>query len=385
MRCPRAAQTHPDEGIRIMKFTIPREALLKPLQLVTGVVERRQTLPVLANLLIQADAQGLSLTGTDLEVEMIARCAVPIEQPGEVTIPARKLADIWRALPDGADVSVVVEGERAIIRSGRSRFTLATLPAADFPKVESGDSDVVVNLGQHQIGKLIDQVSFAMAQQDVRVFLNGMLLEVGDNTLRAVATDGHRLAMASQTCETNAQSGTIKQAIVPRKAVVEMGRLLDEEDENLSLQLGSNHLKVTKGGVTLTTKLVDAQFPDYEKVVPKDASRVLSGDRDTLKQGFQRASILSNEKYRGVRLAISPDSLMIQANNPEQEEAEETVPVQFSGDQLEIGFNVSYLLDVLSVIDSDQVQMSVSDANSSALLEAMDDNNAVYVVMPMRL
>ena len=368
-----------------MKFTIPREALLKPLQLVTGVVERRQTLPVLANLLIQADAQGLSLTGTDLEVEMIARCAVPIEQPGEVTIPARKLADIWRALPDGADVSVVVEGERATIRSGRSRFTLATLPAADFPKVESGDPDVVVNLGQHQIGKLIDQVSFAMAQQDVRVFLNGMLLEVGDNTLRAVATDGHRLAMASQTCETNAQSGVIKQAIVPRKAVVEMGRLLDEEDENLSLQLGSNHLKVTKGGVTLTTKLVDGQFPDYEKVVPKDASRVLSGDRDTLKQGFQRASILSNEKYRGVRLAISPDSLMIQANNPEQEEAEETVPVQFSGDQLEIGFNVSYLLDVLSVIDSDQVQMSVSDANSSALLEAMDDNNAVYVVMPMRL
>ena len=367
-----------------MKFTIPREALLKPLQLVTGVVERRQTLPVLANLLIQADSQGLSLTGTDLEVEMIARCSVPIEQPGETTIPARKLADIWRALPDGATVSVVVEGERAIIRSGRSRFTLATLPAADFPKVETGNSDVVVNLGQHKIGKLIDQVSFAMAQQDVS-FLNGMLLEVGDNTLRAVATDGHRLAMASQTCETNAKSGAIKQAIVPRKAVVEMGRLLDEEDESLSLQLGSNHLKVTKGDVTLTTKLVDGQFPDYEKVVPKDASRVLSGDRDTLKQGFQRASILSNEKYRGVRLAISPDSLMIQANNPEQEEAEETVPVHFSGDQLEIGFNVSYLLDVLSVIDSDQVQMSVSDANSSALLEAMDDGNAVYVVMPMRL
>ena len=368
-----------------MKFTIPREALLKPLQLVTGVVERRQTLPVLANLLIQADSQGLSLTGTDLEVEMIARCAVPVEQPGEVTIPARKLADIWRALPDGADVSVVVEGERAVIRSGRSRFTLATLPAADFPKVEGGDSDVAVTLGQHQVGKLIDQVSFAMAQQDVRVFLNGMLLEVGDNTLRAVATDGHRLAMASQNCETSVQGGSTTQAIVPRKAVVEMGRLLDEEDETLSLQLGSNHLKVTKGGVTLTTKLVDGQFPDYEKVVPKDASRVLSGDRDTLKQGFQRASILSNEKYRGVRLAISPESLMIQANNPEQEEAEETVPVQFSGDQLEIGFNVSYLLDVLSVIDSEQVQMSVSDANSSALLEAVDDNNAVYVVMPMRL
>jgi len=186
-----------------MKFTIPREVLLKPLQLVTGVVERRQTLPVLANLLIQADENGLSLTGTDLEVEMIARCDVPIEQPGEITIPARKLADIWRALPDGSDVSVVVEGERATIRSGRSRFTLATLPAADFPKVENGSPDVVVALPQSQIRKLIDQVGFAMAQQDVRVFLNGMLLEISESRIRAVATDGHRLAMvtkpASQT------------------------------------------------------------------------------------------------------------------------------------------------------------------------------------------
>ena len=368
-----------------MKFNIPRETLLKPLQLVTGVVERRQTLPVLANLLIQADEGGLSLTGTDLEVEMIARCPVPVEQPGEVTIPARKLADIWRALPDGADVSVSVEGERATIKSGRSRFTLATLPASDFPKVENADSDVVVSLPQSEIGKLIDQVSFAMAQQDVRVFLNGMLLEIGPNTLKAVATDGHRLAMASKPCESNAEEGTVKQAIVPRKAVVEMGRLLDEEDVRLSLQLGSNHLKVTKGNITLTTKLVDGQFPDYEKVVPKDASRVLSGDRETLKQGFQRASILSNEKYRGVRLAITAETLTIQANNPEQEEAEETVPVQFSGDQLEIGFNVSYLLDVLSVLDHEKVQMSVSDANSSALLESADESDAVYVVMPMRL
>lgn len=368
-----------------MKFTIPRDVLLKPLQLVTGVVERRQTLPVLANLLIQADSEGLSLTGTDLEVEMVAQCGASVEQPGAVTIPARKLADICRALPDGAEVSVTVEGERAVIKSGRSRFTLATLPAADFPKVESGESDVVISLAQNQLRKLIDQVSFAMAQQDVRVFLNGMLLEVDGGTVRAVATDGHRLAMASKACDVANAGPGAKQAIVPRKAVVEMGRLLDEEDESLSLQLGSNHLKVAKGNVTLTTKLVDGQFPDYEKVVPKDASRVLSGDRDTLRQGFQRASILSNEKYRGVRLTITPESLTIQANNPEQEEAEETVPVQFSGDQLEIGFNVSYLLDVLSVIHSDGVQISVSDANSSALLESTDDDGAVYVVMPMRL
>ena len=230
-----------------MKFTIPREALLKPLQLVTGVVERRQTLPVLANLLIQADSLGLSLTGTDLEVEMIARCEVPVEQPGEVTIPARKLADIWRALPDGADVSVFVESERATIRSGRSRFTLATLPAADFP--ESGEW----RFGRGRepwstpIWKANRSSQFCHGSPGCSCLLERHAAGSRGGILKAVATDGHRLAMASQACETNADSGVIKQAIVPRKAVMEMARLLDEEDETLSLQLGSNHLKVDQG------------------------------------------------------------------------------------------------------------------------------------------
>ncbi len=368
-----------------MKFTIARDRLLKALQLATGVVERRQTLPVLANLLVKANETGVALIGTDLEVEMVAHTDVAVEQPGEVTIPARKLADIWRALPDGSDVSVSVEADRATVRSGRSRFALATLPAADFPKIEGGAADVVVSVAQADLRALLDEVGFAMAQQDVRYFLNGMLFEVAEDYLRTVATDGHRLAMCTKQCTLESPITERRQAIVPRKAVLELSRLLDEEDVTIRIQLGSNHLRVTKGAYTLTTKLVDGQFPDYDKVVPKDASRTLLGDRDTLRQGFQRASILSNEKYRGVRLTITAEQLTIQANNPEQEEAEETVPVEFNGSDLEIGFNVSYLLDVLGVMDSEQVKLSLSDANSSALLEAGNSDDALYVVMPMRL
>ena len=368
-----------------MKFTIGRDRLLKALQLATGVVERRQTLPVLANLLVKANETGVALIGTDLEVEMVAHTDVEVEQPGEVTIPARKLADIWRALPDGADVAVSVEADRATVRSGRSRFALATLPATDFPKIEGGAADVVVSVAQTDLRALLDEVGFAMAQQDVRYFLNGMLFEVAEDHLRTVATDGHRLAMCTKQCTLESPIAARRQAIVPRKAVLELSRLLDEEDDTIRIQLGSNHLRVTKGAYTLTTKLVDGQFPDYDKVVPKDASRTLIGDRDTLRQGFQRASILSNEKYRGVRLTIAAEQLTIQANNPEQEEAEETVPVEFNGSDLEIGFNVSYLLDVLGVMDSEQVKLSLSDANSSALLEAGNSDDALYVVMPMRL
>ncbi|MEQ9452942.1 MAG: DNA polymerase III subunit beta [Pseudomonadales bacterium] len=367
-----------------MKFTIEREQLLKTLQLVTGVVERRQTLPVLANLLIKAADNRIELTGTDLEVQLVAECEAQVEQPGEATLPARKLADIWRSLADGAQVSVSVEGDKAIVKSGRSRFSLATLPAADFPKVPGGDADVSLTVNQSVLRGLIDDVSFAMAQQDVRYFLNGMLLEVTDGHLRAVATDGHRLAMSTNSDVTGGSDKRV-QVIIPRKGVLEVSRLLDGESDTVELQLGGNHLEVSVGVYKLTTKLVDGQFPDYEKVIPADTSRKLQGDRETLRHAFQRASILSNEKYRGVRLLIDGELLTIQANNPEQEEAEEIVPIEFNGEQMEIGFNVSYLLDVLGVLDTDQVQLSVSDANSSALIEGIGHDSAVYVVMPMRL
>jgi DNA polymerase-3 subunit beta len=367
-----------------MKFSTNREALLRSLQLVTGVVERRQTLPVLANLLLVVKDGTLSITGTDLEVEMIAvESGIDVQTEGEATIPARKLTDIWRSLPDAAEVSVQVEGDRATIRSGRSRFSLATLPAADFPKVESGPGDLELRVAQSDIRQLLERVSFSMAQQDVRYFLNGMLLEVTNEHTRTVATDGHRLAMC--TVAGGASGAEKTQIIIPRKGVLELGRLLDDTEDELVLQLGSNHLRVTHGQYTLTTKLVDGKFPDYEKVIPRDASRTISGDRETLKQAFIRASILSNEKYRGVRLIIETDQLTIQANNPEQEEAEEIVSVAYEGERMEIGFNVSYLQDVLTVVDSDDVRISVSDANSSALMEDPGSDDAVYVVMPMRL
>jgi DNA polymerase-3 subunit beta len=366
-----------------MKIKTSRENLLRPLQLATGVVERRQTLPVLANLMLSAEDGRLTLAGTDLEVELVATVDdVEVSQAGEVTVPARKLADIWRSLPDGSDVTIETKDDRAIVRSGRSRFTLSTLPVKDFPRIDSGPGDIEVRLPQVALMKLIDQVSFSMAQQDVRYFLNGMLLEVTSEHVRTVATDGHRLAMCTQAGGGN--ESTV-QAIVPRKGVIELRKLLVDSDDEVTLQMTGNHLRLTQSGYSLTTKLVDGKFPDYEKVIPKDSNRSIVGDRETMRQGFQRASILSNEKYRGVRLTLDKDQLTIQANNPEQEEAEEVVVVEYDDGPLEIGFNVSYLQDILGVLSTDQVKLSVSDANSSALIEGPGNDDALYVVMPMRL
>ena len=369
-----------------MKFTTNRDTLIRALQLVTGVVERRQTLPVLSNLHVTAGPEGVAITGTDLEVELVARLSdgVDVVSPGQATIPARKLTDIWRSLPDGATVTVEVEKDRAIVRSGRSRFTLATLPAADFPRVEAAPGDVSLSVSSTEMRRLLSQTSFSMAQQDVRYFLNGMLLEVTAQHIRTVATDGHRLAMCTLE-RRGGESPERRQAIVPRKGILELGRLLAEDGEDVVMSLARNHLRATFAGYSLTTKLVDGRFPDYEKVIPKEGGNVLTADRETLRQAFARASILSNEKYRGVRIVLEPDQMTVRANNPEQEEAEEIVAISYSGQRLEIGFNVSYLQDVLSALATETVRVSVSDANSSALIEGMGAEDSVYVVMPMRL
>jgi DNA polymerase-3 subunit beta len=368
-----------------MKFAVSREDLLKPLQLVTGVVERRQTMPVLSNLCLVVTGQKLMMTGTDLEVQLVAEVDLqaPAEQDGEITVPARKLMDIWRALPDGAQVSFSVDEQRATLKSGRSRFQLATLPAAEFPTLEEGTTDADFTLSQAQLRQLISKTSFSMAQQDVRYFLNGMLLELAPAHIRSVATDGHRLAMCTLTPGPGA--GPERQVIVPRKGVLELARLIADGDDPVALSLGTHHLSAKVGGFSFTTKLIDGRFPDYEKVVPQGNTTVVEADRRMLREAFQRAAILSNEKYRGVRLVLSPENLTIQANNPEQEEAEESMPVNYQGPALEIGFNVSYLLEVLSTLEADEVAMQVSDSNSSALLEDKGSSEASYVVMPMRL
>src|SRR6056297_793884 len=365
-----------------MKFSVSRDTLLKSLNLVAGVVERRQTLPVLANVLMVLDGDRLSLTGTDLEVELVGRVQLPEPgEPGEVTVPARKLTDICKSLPEGSDIQFAVADGKATVKSGRSRFTLSTLPAREFPNVEDSIGTHQLNLRQGQLKRLIDRTSFAMAQQDVRYYLNGMLWELQDQQLRVVATDGHRLAMCTSQDQLEVKGDGDTQVILPRKGVLELARLLMEEEEDIAIVIGSNHIRAMTTDFTFTSKLVDGKFPDYQRVIPRNPDKILYGSRLDLRQAFARTAILSNEKYRGVRLKLSANSLDILANNPEQEEAEETVSVEFSGDSLEIGFNVSYLLDVLGVLSGDKVKLSLADPNSSALLEESEEGDSVYVVM----
>jgi len=366
-----------------MKFTINRELLLKPLQQVAGVVERRQTLPVLSNVLLEVTDQQLSVTGTDLELELVAR--LPLEgeiQSGETTVPARKLLDICKSLPAEADIRLEVDGERMVVRSGRSRFTLSTLPASEFPNLEEEVGGAQLEVAPDQLRRLIDSTAFSMAQQDVRYYLNGLLLELRKGRLRAVATDGHRLAMSD--AEVTGISDDA-QVIVPRKGVMELARLLGDSSQPVKLTVGKNHVRVIAGDVTFTSKLVDGKFPEYERVIPREGQRRVMADRETLRQALGRVAILSNEKYRGVRIQLSDASLRVQANNPEQEEAEEEVSVDYQGSELEIGFNVSYLLDVLNTLHSTEVQIQLGDSNSSAVIVDPNVTVTLYVVMPMRL
>ena len=367
-----------------MKFSVSRDALVKPLQLVAGVVEKRQTLPVLANVLLQLQGQELSLTGTDLEVEIVGRLQLdqPAEMEGEVTVPARKLLDICRSLPDGSELKFERDGERLILRSGRSRFQLSTLPASDFPNQEETTAQSRFSISQREIRRLIEATGFAMAQQDVRYYLNGMSLETEDNIIRTVATDGHRLALCRLEYNNTLPA---RQVIIPRKGVLEISRLIGEDDKLLKIQIGANHLRLFSSDFIFTSKLVDGRFPDYRRVLPKDGDKTVLASKAVLKEAFSRAAILSNEKFRGVRLNLSSGELKITANNPEQEEAEEIVDVDYQGDDLEIGFNVAYLIDVLNALVSEKVQISLSDSNASALIQDAEDDAALYVIMPMRL
>lgn len=365
-----------------MKLNAAREALLKPLQAVIGVVERRQTMPILANVLLVAKNNEVSITATDLEVELVASTEVEVESGGEVTVPGRKLLDICRALPENAVVSISLAGEKLSIRSGRSKFSLTTLPAAEFPTVEDINAGQSVELDQGALGRLFEKTHFSMAQQDVRYYLNGLLLETGKNVLRAVATDGHRLAL----CEIAVNDDKLpeQQVIVPRKGVLELQRLLGDEGK-LVVELGSNHVRIQLEGIRFTSKLIDGRFPEYERVIPQDTENLLTADRQLLRGALQRTAILSNEKYRGIRLVIRENGVVLQAHNPEQEEAEEELEVSYSGDEIEIGFNVNYLLDALSAIHSEEVTLSVVDGNSSCLVREPGKDDCKYVVMPMRL
>jgi DNA polymerase-3 subunit beta len=366
-----------------MKFSIQREDFLKPLQQVIGVVERRQTLPVLGNVLLNANRKSIRLTATDLEVELQAHVNVAVTEIGDITLPARKLLDICRTLPAEAQLDISVKKDRALVRSGKSRFTLSTLPATEFPVIDKIKSARKFSLQENALHDLIERTAFAMAQQDVRYYLNGLMLEPVNGTLRAVATDGHRLAMCELVAEVG--DGVDQQVIVPRKGVQELHRLLEQREADILVEIGSNHIRITTDELRFTSKLIDGRFPDYQRVLPKNADKRVLINRDLLRQALTRTSILSNEKYRGIRMDLSENNLKIQAHNPEQEEAVEEIDAHYDHEALVIGFNVTYLLDVLNAIDTDDVEVFLSDANSSALINKPGSMDCRYVVMPMRL
>ncbi|MGI2261326.1 DNA polymerase III subunit beta [Shewanella sp. GXUN23E] len=366
-----------------MKFSIDRDALLKPLQLVSGAVERRHNLPILSNLLVEVSGYTLKMTGTDLEVELVGQAAVQGDiQEGRTTVPAKKLLDIVKSLPEQTELHVEQQDNKWLLRCGRSKFSLATLPAEEYPNVDAFQSEIEFTVKQGTIKSLIDATQFSMANQDVRYYLNGLLIETEGSVLRAVATDGHRLALSHRALEVSLPE---KQVIVPRKGVTELSRLLDSEEQDIHIAIGDNAIRATTASAVFTSKLVDGRFPDYRRVLPKGGDKVVIASRQSLKQALMRASILSNEKFRGVRIQLEPDLLKITANNPEQEEAEEIIDVEYQSQPLEIGFNVSYLLDVLNSLRSEDVRITLMDGNSSALIENHVEEDSMYVVMPMRL
>jgi len=369
-----------------MKIRMNQEILMPVLTKVGGVVERRQTLPILGNLLVSAEGDFVQFTGTDLEIEVHAKSSSTIEQPGKTTLPARKLIEICRALPEGTEILLKVEKDRASLVAGRSRFTLSTLPAGDFPVMERSEEMQSVDVEQQTLKHLFEKTAFAMAHQDVRYYLNGLLLELRPDRLVAVATDGHRLAKMEETLSLGVDEEGM-QIILPRKTVLELNRLLGGGDANASvrMEISEKMFRAVIGDVLVTSKLVDGRYPDYDRVVPPAPERIAYVDRDTLKQALFRTSILSNEKYRGVRFSLDQGELKLQTQNPDKEEAEEELEITYSQEPMVIGFNVGYLTDVLNVLEEDEVEIGFKDSDGSVILRNKVKEKETFVVMPMRL
>lgn len=364
---------------------LPKDSLLKPLLAVSGIVERRHTLPILSNVLIERSGSELRFTATDLELQIATACAVDgktTEDTG-ITVSARKLVDILKSLPDGSDASIELASNRVQLKSGKSRFNLQSLPAVDFPRLaEPGAAQSAFTLPQGEMKRLLALVQYSMAQQDIRYYLNGLLLVTDGNEIRVVATDGHRLSYAVTRTETTLDKAEV---ILPRKAILELSRQLTDGDDPLHIAIHGSQVKFSFGDVVLVTKVIDGKFPDYQRVIPSNYEKHISLGRDTLQHALQRAAILSNEKFRGVRWMLTKDSLRISCSNNEQEEAQEELEIEYTGDPLDVGFNVTYLLDVLNNISVETVICSFGDASSSMLITLPGRDDFRYVVMPMRI
>ena len=370
-----------------MRFEISRDALLKPLLAISGVVEKRQTLPILANVLIQLENDRATFTGTDLEIQLTTdiKLEKPVDEPMELTLPARKLTDICRNLPEGSLITFSIEKNRTVVRSGKSRFSLTQLTPQDFPSMDSITAVIEFSMTQGKLRKLLEKTHFCMANQDVRYYLNGLLFDTAGNTITCVATDGHRLALMSTEID---HSLTEQQIIIPRKGVSELYRLLVDSDDGCEIKLNNNFLQAKFDNTTFTAKLIDGRFPDYTRVIPDidDSNKIMEADRELLKQALIRTSVLSNEKYRGIRFQLSENSLSLTINNPEQEEAEEELEVNYPyQEELEIGFNVSYLIDALNALSDEKVIIRFTNSDSSCLILSKKEQGVKYVVMPMKL
>ena len=367
----------------VLKAT--QDKLLSVLQSVSGIVERRHTLPVLANVLIRKSGRALQLTTSDLEIQ-IRTTAEMDGDPGDftTTVGARKLIDILRTLPGDQTVSLESAQSKLVLKGGKSKFTLQTLPAEDFPLVQEAASfGPKFSVPQKTLKGLLGQVSFAMAVHDIRYYLNGILFVAEGNKLSLVATDGHRLAFASATLDTEVPSK--QEVILPRKTVLELQRLLSDAEGAIEMQFANNQAKFSFDGMEFVTKLVEGKFPDYNRVIPKGHRNHLTLGRQPLLQCLQRAAILTTDKFKGVRLNLDPGSLRVAATNAEQEEAADELDIDYSGDSIEIGFNVSYIIDVLGNMQQDMVRIDLADANSSALITIPENEQFKYVVMPMRI
>jgi len=362
-----------------------REALLEPLQAVAGIIERRHTLPILSNVLLSRTDTHIDFVATDIEIEITT--SMTVEGPGEekrITVGARKLVDILRALPEGSEVTLALQDRRLQVKSGKSRFNLQTLSADDFPRLVLAEaSSTSFTVPQKLLRALLGLVQYAMAQQDIRYYLNGLLMVIEEEQLKLVATDGHRLAYASR--KVGGKNLSRQEVILPRKTIIELSKLLDDSDDPVAIDLSAAQAKFKFGNVVLVSKLVDGKFPDYGRVIPQNQPKKLKLDRIALLQALQRAAILTSDKFRGVRWVLGDGSLKISCNNTEQEEAQEELDVPYKGETLDIGFNVGYLVDVLNNLDVAEVECGLGDANSSALFTLPERSDFKYVVMPMRI
>ncbi|MGJ8620626.1 MAG: DNA polymerase III subunit beta [Methylophilaceae bacterium] len=366
-----------------MQIKINRDVLLKPLMNVTGIVERRHTLPILSNLLIEAKNNNIKLTATDLEMQISLNIESELKDELSTTISAKKFLDICRSLPDSIDIDMISKDSRMTVKAGKSRFNLQTLPAADYPiMTKVAGETITIKISQIELKRLLKQVEFAMAQQDIRYYLNGLLLEVNENRLNLVGTDGHRLSFTSAILAQNYEKNEV---ILPRKTVIELIKLLEDSDEEVTIEVATGQVNFAFGEISLISKVIDGKFPDYHRVIPTAHSNTFTANRLQILTAMQRASILSNEKYRGIRMVLSENNLKLISTNTEQEEAEEELEINYMQESLDIGFNVTYLIDVLNNTQQETINFSFADANSSCLITLPEDSDYKYVVMPMRI